>query len=290
MRQKIVEAIRVEAEPAAKALIAIDPTHEEAHRYLIRQYAEMGNTPAALRQYQLLWNILAEEYDIEPDDKTQDLIVAIKSGAFALQTSNLIAEIEPNGAAGVPPEVVPQLPVIELAAFAQLGPSSNDDHSIEGLRRDLIAALVRFREWIIVEGRSLVDSGGKDKQSDYLVEGSFYEEDGNVHIVFTLKNQLINKYIWSERVCLSLEGWFEILRQIVRKIALSLNVYLPVDRMRMGIGSGDQAAQIYSRWLVARDLIYRWRPLDGLRAEQDLRLIIDEAPTFPPPIPVWSKL
>ncbi len=82
LRQKIIAADLTEAESAAKTLVAIDPTHEEAHRYLIRLYADSGKTTAALRQYQRLWDTLDDEYDMEPDDETQDLIVSIKSRTF----------------------------------------------------------------------------------------------------------------------------------------------------------------------------------------------------------------
>lgn len=270
---------------AASTLIAIDSTHEEAHRALIRHHAASGNVPAALRQYETLWNLLSDDYDMEPDEETQALIAQIKSGSFSLVAGRPapalieISDMAPKDA--VP--VLPRRPVIGVWRFVAAGPwNQKDDGLIEGLRRDLIAALVRFREWVVIEGRTHLEHDPHAQEPDYAVEGSFYEEDGTVHLVVTLKDAADNRYIWSEQVALSFDGWLSVRRRLVRKIAISLNIYLSVDEVRAGMGSDDEARRIYSRWLAAQELSYRWRPEDETRAERELRRLILEAPSFAP--------
>ncbi|WP_138466966.1 BTAD domain-containing putative transcriptional regulator [Poseidonocella sp. HB161398] len=291
LRQAMAAAPPEQALAAAGHLVAIDPTHEEAHRCLIRYHAETGNVPAALRQYEGLWTLLAEDYDMEPDEQTQALIVDIKSGCL------VPAPRPPAGAAPAPPPaeeagpalpvpragtVLPRLPVIGLRAFVQGGAWQREDSLVEGFRRDLIAALVRFREWVVTEERAAFPAEPSGQRVDYTIEGSYYEEAGRMQLVLTLKNSRLNRYIWSERAELSLDGWREVRETVVRKLALSLNIYLSVDRMRSGAPGEDRADRIFSRWLAAQDLSYRWRPADEAEAEREFRSIIEEAPGFAP--------
>ena len=58
---------------AALHLLAIDPLAENAHRALMRLYAEQGRRAAALRQYQLCVSVLRRELGAEPERETRSL-------------------------------------------------------------------------------------------------------------------------------------------------------------------------------------------------------------------------
>ena len=72
-------AIRSE-EQVARALMKLDPTHEEAARALIRARVAAGDIGDALGIYKALWKLLEDEYDVEPSKETQELIAAVKLG------------------------------------------------------------------------------------------------------------------------------------------------------------------------------------------------------------------
>jgi len=74
-----LEAIK----PIAMALLNLDPSNERACRRLMLAYAEQGDVAGALRTYKDLWELLGEEYDSEPTQSTQDLVVKIKRGDIA---------------------------------------------------------------------------------------------------------------------------------------------------------------------------------------------------------------
>jgi DNA-binding SARP family transcriptional activator len=57
----------------AHALLERDPLREEIHRMLMILYVEMGQTPDALRQYDLCAQALAREMGIPPMPETQEL-------------------------------------------------------------------------------------------------------------------------------------------------------------------------------------------------------------------------
>ena len=78
----------------ARAILNLDPTHEEAARNIIRAQASNGDVGGALRVYKNLWDRLDTEFDVEPAKETQELIAAIKLGqpvaAAALETPRTV--------------------------------------------------------------------------------------------------------------------------------------------------------------------------------------------------------
>ena len=66
----------------AAAIVNLDPTHEDACRYLMRAHAEEGDTAGALRIYKALWDLLDRDYGMEPSPATEELVASIKLGVF----------------------------------------------------------------------------------------------------------------------------------------------------------------------------------------------------------------
>ncbi len=64
----------------SRAILSVEPTHEEAARCIIRAQASAGDVGGALRVYKNLWDLLDREFDVEPAKETQELIAAIKLG------------------------------------------------------------------------------------------------------------------------------------------------------------------------------------------------------------------
>src|SRR3954470_15128185 len=66
----------------AAAIVNLDPTHEEASCHLMQVHAEQGDVAGALRIYKALWDLLDEDYGMEPSAATQDLVAKVKLGEF----------------------------------------------------------------------------------------------------------------------------------------------------------------------------------------------------------------
>src|SRR3954447_5101034 len=66
----------------AAAIVNLDPTHEEASCHLMQVHAEQGDVAGALRIYKALWELLDQDYGMEPSAATQELVAQIKLGAF----------------------------------------------------------------------------------------------------------------------------------------------------------------------------------------------------------------
>ena len=63
-----------QVEQAARALLALDATHEAAHRALMRRHAAAGDLAGAIRQYQACKAALAHELDVLPAPETEALM------------------------------------------------------------------------------------------------------------------------------------------------------------------------------------------------------------------------
>lgn len=270
---------------AAEVLVNIDPTHEEAHRFLIRIHADAGNIALALKQYKLLWDLLDEEFDMEPDESTQSLIADIKAGTYqtakdAASTPADAKNAEKNGVAGI----LNRLPVVAVWNFIQGGPWTQESYIIDGFRRELIASLVRFREWVVVDGSPGLDlsnlQGGPTSQIDYQLEGTYLEDSGTVRLVITLKELASRRYIWSEQISLTLDNWFAAQQDIVRRTSIALNIYLSVERVSAVSGGSGIPLDLYDHWLRGQELTLKWRPDAHEKAKQIFHSIIDEAPDF----------
>lgn len=282
----------------AEALLGIDPTHEEAHRYLIRAFARNGNVAAALRQYSSLWRLLDEEYDMEPAEETQSLIVRIKSGMpepeaavgpSAPQSDGSLRNESPPAQGRPVGRLAPTLAanrrrMIVVDRFATEGIAIHRGYVVNGFRQSLIASLVRFRDWVVVEG-SDVDRRPATSQAPhphYQVQATAFDLGATIDLVLTLKESGTGHYVWSDRYSLDLERWVDAQRLIVRRIAVALNVHTSAELLTRLAAETDVPAAIHDRWLRGQDLYLRWRPEDSRRASEIFRSIIDEAPDFAP--------
>ena len=109
-----------EREALARALLHLDPTHEEAVRLLIRWRAEAGDVGTALRIYKTLWDLLDADYDVEPSTETQELIASIKLGQ---------------------PAAVARMDAPTTIVVARGGDGNQSVASLESLLRDFIASI-----------------------------------------------------------------------------------------------------------------------------------------------------
>jgi len=78
----------------SRAILNLEPSHEEAVRNIMRSSVVLGDAAGALRVYKSLWDTLEKEFDVEPTKKTQELVAAIKLGqtidVAAVESENIV--------------------------------------------------------------------------------------------------------------------------------------------------------------------------------------------------------
>jgi len=263
----------------ARALLNLDQTHEEACRRFMLAAAAEGDIPAALRAYEALWNVLGEDFDMEPSDATQEVVAAIKSG-----------RILPNAApaARAPNRGQAARMALLIESFAAHGVPEDRAHLVQGFRHDLLASLVRFREWFVLDGGQIpaASSTFGRVSSRYAVGATAYQAGSRISLVVTIRDADNGLVIWSERSDLDLETWFEAQQKLVRSIVGSLSGQVSAARLASlpsARGPHDAASlAAHDRWLLGQAVLHGFSGDRYAQAQALFQQSIDEDPNFSP--------
>jgi class 3 adenylate cyclase/DNA-binding SARP family transcriptional activator/TolB-like protein len=260
----------------ARALLNVDPTNEMACRRLMRARFAAGDTAGALRIYKTLWDLLSEDYDMEPSAETQALVAEIKGGPATLPARPV-------------PVFPPSLADTSLTLAISVLPTtmhlidSEKLHLVAGFRQHLIASLVRFREWQVTdvpfEEAALGSSGSAGR---YELQTNVHQVGATLQLLLMLRHRDTNVFIWSDGFELNLERWFENQRRVVQRIAIALNVNLSAEQLRRVADRPDVSLGIYDRWLRCQTLIRTFNVKHWENAERQFAEIIQAAPRFVP--------
>lgn len=115
--------------------------------------ARMGDQATALRAYKGLWDLLETEFDSEPSAATQALVSDIKLGTIGATDRGAVTAIAAEAfgsqaqrlqepAAGV---------LLFVREFELVSGSVRARNAVQIFRSELVASLVRFRDWAVME-------------------------------------------------------------------------------------------------------------------------------------------
>jgi DNA-binding SARP family transcriptional activator/TolB-like protein/tetratricopeptide (TPR) repeat protein len=280
----------------AAAIVNLDPTHEEASCHLMQVHAEQGDVAGALRIYKALWDLLDEDYGMEPSAATKDLVAKIKLGGFEQPRAGidarratdvgLLPSINGRIAAVIPPAAAeikaPTKTCLVLRPFAMHGIDSDHAHLVQGFHQHLAASLVRFREWSVVDRAPTPVPAEPNTGPQYSIETTAYQAGTEINLVMVLREDTTGIYVWSESFRLGLDNWFETQQRIIRRIATAMNVQLSAERLTRLAGEPDVSLDVYDRWLRGQSLHYKYDAESWQRAVTIFRDAIQENPTFSP--------
>jgi DNA-binding SARP family transcriptional activator len=282
---------------AAQALLNLDSTHEEAVRVLMHARSRAGDIGGALSIYKRLWDELEAEFDVEPSKETQELVARLKlaqpeSGGVATRTVVTAPPLSPATPASEM-TAAPKPPlrlVVGVAPFEAASISADRTYLIQGFRRELIANLVRFREWSVRDG-DLARSGAVATEHEYLVEASAFQGAHDaLRLVVTLRDTRTQEFVWSDQCNLVMNEWVDAQQQLVKRIASTLNVYLSVGRIAASSYRADPHLRAYDRWLYGQSKLHAWDPAAFHEATKIFEEIIAESPNFSPAYSTLAQL
>jgi hypothetical protein len=143
---------------------------------------------------------------------------------------------------------------------------------VTGFRHELVACLARFREWSVRTLAPLQEPEPRTWSSppEYLIEGSAYVSGGAIRLVITFSDAATSVCIWSERYTITLPAWFETQQNIVRQVAMSLNIHLSAERLRRFATGADVNLDIHDRWLRGQVLLLQMTSKDWPAAQASL--------------------
>lgn len=274
------------------ALHNLDPTHEGACRRLMLASVLEGDVSSALRRYNALWELLDNDYDVEPSEETQHLVAAIKTGSIPAarrETPSPRPMPQPQSDASGTGREAPVASIhsdrrlrIMVGPFEVEGVDQEQRYLVSGFRHQLISSLVRFREWSLIDGARSPTLPAVAAQATYVISASSYQAQGQLQLVMTLSDAMTDEYVWSENVSADLATWFSTQKLVVRRLAIALKVHLSAERLYRNLGQPDVSLPLYDRWLRGEALMARWRGNSWTEAADICRSIITEAPNFAP--------
>jgi TolB-like protein len=289
----------------AEAIANLEPTNEIACRALMQARAEAGDTAGALRVYNELWNLLDEDYDMEPSEQTQRLVADIKTGRFdePLPVAPLSAAQPPQatsseGRSHEPPALragaTQPVSKLELAVdvFNVEGIDPDKLHYVRGFHQTLIGNLVRFREWYVTDRASQAPGAAAEIPAigRYTLRAIVQQSGNTLNLVLSLIEASRNVYVWSDEFELGLDNWFSAQQRVVRRVATSLNVHVSAERLRRLSGDPDIALDVYDQWLRADSMLLSFSPQGYERAAEIWREIIRRAPDFSPGYTILPRI
>ncbi len=125
-----------------QALVTLDPLREDAHRLLIRAFAQAGRRSEAFRQYDQLCELLRKELGVAPDAATRQLIDSLRE-APKKKLSAPVAVEEPAASAAL--AMLPQSDSAAMTREAIAGPTGPASQRVRvrlALRFAVVVAVV----------------------------------------------------------------------------------------------------------------------------------------------------
>lgn len=262
----------------AHALYNLDPSNEVAVRALMRVYATENNFPGALRVYADLVDLLDSDYGMGPTAETENLAVEIKMAETTPVDVPEQREFqEPLAISDSPPSLL-------VEAFNTDLVPADKVYIVVGFRHDLLASLARFRDWRIVEQslQLFAEQSGGLSGKQYVLRAHTYMDESELQLVFTAIDAGSGGVIWSQSYQLRMESWLTTQKQIVRKLAIALNINISADRLNNISRHRQLPAALHDRWLLGQSRLFQWDPVASAAAEKIFRSILSEAGGYAP--------
>lgn len=264
LRERLAASDVTDAEAMARAVLTIDPAHEEAHRAVMESYARRGDKSSALRQFQIATETLKRVLDAKPGPATVTLYERIKGDRLTGESGGPAAPGTEDPMQGDDAHAV-QLSVAVLP-FRNIGGDPTQDYLGDGLADEIVDGLSRFR-WlsVIASGSTGMYRGvdadprdvGRRLNVRYAVEGAVRRSAERVRIAVRLVDCDDGRTVWSDMRVASFAEVFELENEIVREIVGQLDPKLlqaEIDRARRRPPENRNA---YDNVLRAVPLLYQ---------------------------------
>jgi len=249
-----------------KALVALDPANEAAHRELMHLYAATGRRPQALRQYKECCAALRKELDAEPERATVELHTQIIAGRVPpLPEARVRAQ--QRGAAN---NSLAILPLVNVSG------DPNTDYLSDGITESIINTLAQLPQ-LKVMARSTVfrykgleidpqEVGARLGVRAVLTGRVLYRGD-TLNIQTELVDVADGSQIWGEQYNRRAADILDVQAEIAREITAQLRLRLSGEEQGRLTKRYTDNTEAYQLYLKGR---YHWNKRTVERLEKGI--------------------
>ena len=247
---------------AGKRLLEFDPLSEEAHRTLMRRYAEAGEIGAAIKQYEKCRDVLRHELTAAPSPETEALHRMIRHNPGALAPLGANQPVTAHQELPVGVTTPPSRPSIAVLPFTNLSGDPEQQYFSDGITSDLITDLSRFSGLFVIARNSTFTYRGEGVEARqvsrelgirYVVQGSIQRGGGRVRINAQLIDTTTGAHLWGKRYDREAASLFEIQDELVEAIVTELAVKLDLAERDRAKRKMPENLSAYELWLRSRD-------------------------------------
>ena len=249
---------------AAMRLVTIDNLREDSHRLLIELLARAGRRGEALRQFDVVTELLKRELGVRPDDETDALVrrIRMESSTPAATVSDAIDNTVTRA---VRPPPVLDKPSIAVLPFQNMSGDPEQEYFVDGMVEEIITALSRIR-WLLVIARNSsftykgqavdVRQVGRELGVRYVLEGSVRKVGNLVRISAQLIDAGSGGHLWADRFDGSLEQIFELQDRVASNVAGVIEPALQAAEAARSAGRPTADLTAYDLYLRAHAMIW----------------------------------
>lgn len=264
-------------ERIAKALLAVEPAHEAAHRALMRCHARSGDVAAAIRQYQTCKELLARELGLGPSAETEALLRELRTTA----PRQGFARLPPPSRAPPGPAPVLSEPAmratIAVEEQAPLGGDPTDAAVVAALAASLREALARKR-WLSVLASAparligLGEAARPETEPSYRVGLALLRLGDRLRLIGELRQATTGRILWAEHYDRTLAGdVLGAVDELAGTLARRLDREVELAEVLRASRRPLEAMSAYDHVLRAIPLIFRLTPEAFAEADRQLR-------------------
>ena len=275
---------------AARRLVNFEPTHEGAVRSLMRAFAQMGDRPQAIREFERCRQALQTVLDLPPSKETTAVYEAIRIESPQLAPPMISEERggdEPGeGAEARPPAVLPvqweirkhsepaaaplydpareprREPSIAVLPFRNLTGDPAHHFIAEGLAEDLIEALSRVPNFFVISRLSTLAFRNQDRHPReigdalgvrYVLSGSMRILDDRLRLTIELTDTQLGAALWYSKLDERFVDLFEVQDRLSEMIVRKVAPYLHAAEMNRIRVKRPDSLEAYDLFLRAQE-------------------------------------
>lgn len=245
-----------------QALVALDPTDEEAHRRLMRLYALAGERGLALAQFDLCREALHRELEAEPESSTAQLHARIAAGL-----------LDPAPAAPLTPPRATGVNTLAVLPFADMSGEPDADYLSEGITEAIINNLSQLPALRVMARSTVFRYQGRDGDPrdvgrelgvGALATGRILRVGDSLVVRAELVETTTGSQLWGEQYSRHLTDLLAIQGEIARRISEALRLKLTGEEQRRLALRQTASTEAFHEYLMGR---YCWnkRTAEGLK-------------------------